>query len=59
VAYLRNLIPRVVLHVDVFKAERTNCRHLRDVLAGLCPILVLARRVSMLRLRDFSNLALC
>ena len=36
--HLRDFIPRVVLRVDVFKAERTNSRHLRDVFARLSPV---------------------
>ena len=38
--YLRALIPRVVLVIDVLKAKRPNRGYLRDVLAGLCPVKV-------------------
>jgi hypothetical protein len=32
------LVSRIVLRVPIFEAQRTNCRHLGDVLAGLCPV---------------------
>src|SRR6476619_4545671 len=31
-------ISRIVFPIDVFKAKRPNRRHLRDVLAGFCPM---------------------
>src|SRR5215469_11811524 len=32
------LVPRIVFRVHVFKAKRSNRRHLRDVLPGFCPV---------------------
>src|SRR5271167_3467431 len=31
-------IPRIVFRIHVFKAEWSNRSHLRDVLAGFCPV---------------------
>jgi len=31
---------RIVIRVDIFNAKRPNRRHLRDVVAGLCPVKV-------------------